>query len=231
MIAVLVTAAAIGGTVALDDEEQHHLRVRRAAAGETVQLLDGAGLVAEGTLRYDGRRALVEVTAAETVAAPAPLVLAVAAGDRARFAWLAEKATELGVTRLVPLETERSLAVSTRLRQVHVARVGRRALEAVKQCGAAWATVVEAPIALDAFLRRPAPGGRWLADAGGSAPSPAQGGAPLTVVVGPEGGFTAGEIAELASAGFVPVRFGSHILRFETAALVAAAYVGIARTR
>src|SRR5678809_1184304 len=79
---------------------------------------------------------------AEMAARPAPLRLAVAAGDRDRFAWLVEKATELGVTDMFLITTEHTAAVATRMREGQLARVRRRAIEAVKQCGAAWAPEV-----------------------------------------------------------------------------------------
>ncbi len=54
---------------------------------------------------------------------------------------------------------------------------------------------------------------------------------PVTIAIGPEGGFTGEERWSLEAAGFVPVRLGDHILRFETAALAAAVYTSIARKR
>ena len=66
--------------------------------------------------------------------------LAVGAGDRDRFGWLVEKAAELGVTTLVPIETARTTGVATRLRGKHLEKLRRQALEAIKQSGAPWAT-------------------------------------------------------------------------------------------
>ena len=95
-------------------------------------------------------------------APPRQLVLAVGAGDRERFAWVVEKATELGVTAVIPLESERTAGVATQIRPQHLERLRRHALEAVKQCGAAWATRVEEPVSVD-ILRRAASGGLALA--------------------------------------------------------------------
>ena len=100
----------------------------------------------------------VEIDAARVVGRPPALTLAVGAGDRERFEWLVEKATELGVTCIAPVETERTAAVATRVRAQHVEKLRRRALEAVKQCGAAWAPEVREPEPLAAFLARPADG-------------------------------------------------------------------------
>jgi 16S rRNA (uracil1498-N3)-methyltransferase len=223
--------ARAGERVVLDDDEAHHVRVRRAADGETVRLLDGAGLDGRGTLRFEGKRAAVEVVAVERVAAPAPLTLAVGAGDRERFAWLAEKAAELGVTAIVPVETERAAHVDSRLRAGQVERLQRRAKEALKQSGAVWAPLVHAPVALAAFLTGCDAPVRWLADGGGEPPPVALGPAPLAVLVGPEGGLTDAERSAARASGFHPVALGANILRFETAALAAAVAAGMARAR
>jgi len=215
----------------LREGEAHHLQVRRVEPGETVELRDGQGLIGSGTLRHTGKTWSVEVGATDRVAPPPPLVLAVGAGDRERFAWLVEKATELGVTAVVPLECERTTGVATGVRPQHLERLRRHALEAVKQSGAAWAPRVEEPARLDALLGRNAGGTRWLADAEGG-PAPAVvGDAPLTVVVGPEGGLTGAERERLLAAGFEPIRLAAHTLRFETAAVAAAAAAVTGRLR
>lgn len=215
----------------VDEGEQHHLRVRRAQPGEVVGLRDGAGLVGTGRLVAVERGWAVEVETAESHARPPELILAVGAGDRERFGWLVEKAAELGVTQVVPLETGRTGGVATRVRDQHLAKLRRQALEAIKQCGAAWALEVSAPVALAQFAERSKPGSRWLADAAGKAPPATLDRAPVTVVVGPEGGFSDEERATLTAAGFQPVALALHTLRFETAAVAAAAAVSTARLR
>jgi 16S rRNA (uracil1498-N3)-methyltransferase len=215
----------------LREGEAHHLQVRRVEPGETVELRDGEGLVGSGTLRRTGEAWSVEVGATERVAPPAPLVLAVGAGDRERFAWVVEKATELGVTAVVPLDCERTAGVATRVRPQHLERLRRHALEAVKQSGAAWATRVEQLAPLDALVGRHGGGARWLADAEGRPAPPVLGDGPLTVVVGPEGGLTMAERERLLAAGFEAIRLGHHTLRFETAAVAAAAAAVAGRLR
>ena len=163
--------------------------------------------------------------------APPPLVLAVGAGDRDRFAWVVEKATELGVTAVIPMECERTAGVATKIRSQHLERLRRHALEAVKQSGAAWATRVEEPVSVDILVEQPPEGSRWLADATGE-PTPAVlGDTPLTVVVGPEGGLTPAERERLVAAGYEAIRLAGHTLRFETAAVAAAAAAVAGRLR
>jgi len=230
---VLVPAGSLvsGARLPLDALETHHLRVRRAGAGETVRLLDGAGAVAEGMLDLGRRDAAVTVGTVRMEAPPTPLVLAIGAGERDRFAWVVEKAAELGVTEIIPLETEHTHGVASRLRGGQVERLRRRALEAIKQCGAPWAPQVREPVELGRFAEEPRSGIRWLAALEGRVPPAGIGADPVTIAVGPEGGFTPEERWKLEAAGFQPVKFGDYILRFETAALAGAVYTGVARKR
>jgi 16S rRNA (uracil1498-N3)-methyltransferase len=209
----------------------HHLRVRRAREHEGVEVLDGAGLVGTGRLVRAGAEWMVEIQTAERRMRRPELTLAVAAGDRDRFSWMAEKSVELGVTTIIPLETERSAAVATRLRASHLGKLRRLLLEATKQCGAAWVPTIEDPVALSDFTARPASGRRWLADPSGSAPPAVLDQSPLTVIIGPEGGFSEHERGALLAAGYQATALGSHTLRFETAALAAAAVATTARMR
>jgi 16S rRNA (uracil1498-N3)-methyltransferase len=218
-----------GRVGSLPDDERHHLRVRRAdALGTTLRWTDGRGR--HGTARLVSDRGEVEWLEVHDAPAPVPLLLAVAAGDRERWLWLAEKAAELGATVLLPVETERSRHVSTRLRPEQVARIEARAREALKQCGAVWAPIVtpimpiaELPARVEGSLHR------WLADGAGDAPAALHADSGVAVAIGPEGGFTEGERVLLTTEGFTPVRLGPHILRFETAALAAAAHVAVHR--
>lgn len=230
---VLVPAGSLvpGARLVLDALEVHHLRVRRAGAGASIRLLDGAGGVGEGTLALGRKDAVVTVGEVHREVAPVPLVLAIGAGERDRFAWLVEKAAELGVTEIVPLETEHTRGVASRIREAQVERFRRRTLEAIKQCGATWAPKVRDPVALERFATEPRTGIRWLAAIDGGVPPAGVGPEPVTIAVGPEGGFTAEERWAFESAGFTPVRFGDHILRFETAALAGAVYTSVARKR
>ncbi len=231
MITVLLPPGAImpGDVVPLDPSELHHLRVRRAGEAIPVRLRDGHGLVGTGVLRSERGSVDVVVERAEQAPRPVPLRLAVAAGDRDRFAWLVEKATELGVTDILPVETERTVAVASRVRGGQLARLRRRALEAIKQCGAPWAPTVHPAQPLATLLAQRPEGARWLAAASGSAPPADFGAGPITVLVGPEGGLTREEEHSAMAAGFRPVRLAEPVLRFETAALAAAACAAAAR--
>lgn len=199
--------------------------------GSRVDFSDGAGTRGTGELVSSGRQVALAILTTEQVSRPASLVLGVGAGDRDRFAWLVEKATELGVTEIVPLEAERTRGVATGLRPEQVEKLRRRAREVLKQCGGSWVPLVQPPQPLDEFLRRRDLGSRWLLDADGGSPPALDAGAPASALVGPEGGLTEGERRAALDLGFVPVSAGPMILRFETAAVAAAVLVQAARGR
>lgn len=232
MITVVVAPGhlAAGVAVPVPEDEVHHLRVRRGATTDPIRVVDGRGTVATGALEWQGKDAAVRVEHTELVPAPVPLVVGVGAGDRERFLALMEKATELGATLVVPLATERAANVASGIRASHRPRLSRRALEALKQCGGAWAPEVAPPEDLTHFLARSLPVARWLADQAG-ADQPAGGAGPLALAVGPEGGFTGEERDRLVGAGFTPVRFGPNILRFDTAVTAALTAAWLARQR
>ena len=218
-----------GKSVTLDAEESNHLRARRAEAADQVTLFDGSGVTAEATLTKAGKGWTAEVQQVERHLPGRTLILAVGAGDRDRFLSLAEKSTELGVTRLIPLITERSAQVETRLREGAIEKCRRRSRDACKQSGNPWATVVDDLTTLDELSRK-SPDVRWLLAAPDGAAMPViASDVAIGWLIGPEGGFSEAEVeCARTSLGAGPVRFAKHVLRFETAAVVAA---GVSRAR
>ncbi len=221
-LAALVPAGVMidGAIVDLDESERHHLKVRRAEAETEVLVFDGAGSMARGTV--GGHHVTIGVV--QHAPRPAETVLAVGAGDKERFLILAERCTELGVTRLVPLITERSQTVDGHFRDSALDKARRRAREACKQSRNPWATAVDTSCPIGELAVRH-PGLRWLLAHAGGEPCPAI--APDEAVgwlVGPEGGLVAGEFGLAFEAlGAVSVGLGSSVLRFDTAAAAAAA--------
>ena len=216
--------------------EHHHLaRVLRARPGDAITLFDGAGgelearVIRVGRAKTQlapspGRPDALPHASPNAPRAGAPLVLLTAVPRGGRMDFLVQKCSELGVSRIVPIIAERSVARPEPGRRARWEKIAR---EAARQCGRADVPVVEAPATLAAALaapelpeRRlvlsPAPAGRSLR---ALLPHPA----PTALLVGPEGGLAAGESEAAAAAGFVPVSLGSRILRVETAAIVAVA--------
>jgi 16S rRNA (uracil1498-N3)-methyltransferase len=219
-----------GGVVILEEEEAHHVRVRRLNDGAAVRLVDARGGIATARLALEGDVVAARVIAATQVSPPPVAEILVGAGDRDRFLDLVEKATELGATRIVPVVTERAQQVATRFQAAHVEKAVRRAREAVKQCGAAWAPAVVAPVLLADALRTAQPrAARFVADAEGTGLPPLREGEGVVWCIGPEGGLTDAELASVKAASFRPVALGRAVLRFETAALAALAITAQAR--
>jgi 16S rRNA (uracil1498-N3)-methyltransferase len=150
---------------------------------------------------------------------PRELTLAVALPKGERQKWLVEKLTELGVTRLVPLITERGVAEPT---ASAIERLQRGVIEASKQCGRNRLMEIAQPRqAGDLFANWPQSATRLIADPAGISPlRPADSAA--IVAVGPEGGFTPGEQDSARKSGWQTVSLGPRILRVETAALALA---------
>lgn len=216
-------ALVTGAVVALDDDETHHADVRRGREGEAVELLDGRGVVATATLERTGKSWAARVATLRTVDEPVPLVLALGAGDRDRFLSVAQQCSELGITRIVPIETERSRQVETRLRDAGVEKGRRRAREACKQSGNPWLPVIDDVMPM-VELGITGSGVRWFFGDPAGAPLPSlHPSAPVGWVIGPEGGFTPAEEGWLRERlDATGVWLGPHILRFETAASAAA---------
>lgn len=194
----------------LDEAAVHHLaRVLRVRDGEAVTVTDGRGswrpcCWRNGRLEPDGD--------VEFVVAPArAITVAAALPKKDRAEWLVQKCTEIGVDRIVLLASERSVVRWTGERAAHHRqRLDRVADEAAQQSRRVWWPQLVGPV----------PAASVLVDT----PAAEPGGRPLTaedtaVAVGPEGGWSPAELAVAADT----VALGPHVLRVETAAVVAAA--------
>jgi 16S rRNA (uracil1498-N3)-methyltransferase len=153
--------------------------------------------------------------------------LAFAPVKRAQTDWLVEKATELGVARLIPVITQRTV-----VERVKLERLETIAIEAAEQCGRTRLPDIAEPMPLKQFLHSRDPGrALYFADeGGGEAAADAFKPGAAAILTGPEGGFTDEERALVRSAAnAVPVSLGPRILRAETAALAAlAAFMAVA---
>jgi 16S rRNA (uracil1498-N3)-methyltransferase len=212
----------------LSGAEAHHLlHVMRAGVGDEVILIDGSGR--EFTARVERlARSQVEfvIVASRTVdrELPQEIVVGVALPKADRQRWLIEKLVELGVARVVPLQTHRSVVHPD---QRSLAKLHRTVVEASKQCGRNRLMEV-APLAplTDYLQAAPATALKWIADPSGAPPRSAPAATPRSfLAVGPEGGWTDDELSRARAAGWHVVALGSRILRIETACLVLTALV------
>ncbi len=221
------------GRMALPDAESHHVRdVLRMGVGDALELFDDDGNTAPARIAIvvaDGVAVDVStVGAADRPAVALTVAAAVPKGDRAD--WMVEKLSELGVARFVPLAAARSVTLPGGRNKVE--RWERIAVEAAKQSRRAGVMIVDAVTPLATMLGASSgwvlstgsdvvPASRLVADVGPT----------LTVLVGPEGGWTDEEMAACRSAGWAAVGLGRTVLRVETAAVAVAAVVACGSAR
>ena len=221
----LATPPAGGRAVLTGDEARHLARVLRAAVGDEVTLFDGRGHSWPARVAVLGRDTVELTTGEPRVESTGGrgLTVAVALPKGERQKWLVEKLTELGVARLLPLVTERGVAEAT---AAAVARLERGVIEAAKQCGRDTLMEIAAPASVaELVAKKPADVIGLVADPRGT-PLDTAGWPPQAEViglVGPEGGFTAAELATTDAAGWPRVALAAHVLRVETAAVALAA--------
>jgi 16S rRNA (uracil1498-N3)-methyltransferase len=216
-----------GRTAEVEGAEAAHARARRVRAGDSVLLLDGSGREAVAVVVKCGRKIAVAVERVrDALAAPEPEILLAAGGLRPeRLSWLAEKATELGVTKLVIATTDRAQAF--RADPSRAPRLERVVREAAKQAERArWPTVEAMP--LRDVLAGPAATAIFLEHSGEPFPARVPPG-PAAIAVGPEGGWTGAERLMAREMGWRVVSLPAGRLRAETAAVVALGLLRAAR--
>ena len=213
-----------GMELRIEGGQAHYLlSVMRMKAGGTVKLFDDRTGEWLGEVAATGKRDLVVRIAArlrEREAVP-DLWLCAAPIKRGRIDWVAEKASELGVARLVPVATRR--AVVDRLNRD---RLRAHMIEAAEQCERTALPELAHMASLDALLRGwPAGRALFFADEEGGTPmldAVRDHSGPAAILIGPEGGFDPAERAAIrACPAAVPISLGPRILRAETAALAA----------
>jgi 16S rRNA (uracil1498-N3)-methyltransferase len=220
------------GHAEITGENAHHLtRVLRVEAGQKFEITDNerAWLASVETARKD----LVRFAVIEEIAAAPELpsvTLYVALIKFERFEWAVEKATELGVTRIVPVEANRSEHGLFAGAQKRVERWKRIAREASEQSRRMRAPEVAGPIRLPEALREAAASSThrvWLDEQPGATPligafslRPEDS---VSLLVGPEGGWIDAERQEFSASGLDGASLGPSILRSETAVCAALA--------
>ncbi len=213
--------------VALNHEETRHLRdVLRLKESDKVQIFDGAGREVLCEIQSVGKKEthlkIIEETAPSAPESRLNLTLAVALLKNEKFDFVVQKAVELGVTTLVPLNTKRA-DVKLKDAEKKTERWRKIALEACKQSGRATLMRIENPLDFGKYIET-ANGVKILfAEHGGDEFSSIEKAEMMTAIVGAEGGWEDSEIEAARRKDFQIVTFGGRILRAETAAIVVTA--------
>lgn len=216
-----------GAELALPGGAARHVQVLRLQPGAVITLFNGQGGQWQATVLRMGRSEVVVRVAAHEAVEREParaVTLAIGMPANERMDWLVEKATELGVARIVPLHTQHGVLRLSGERalkkQAHWQGIAQAACE---QCGRNRVPPIDPVRDLAAFLREASGERAVLSLAEGSVPARQAFAtdAALTVLVGPEGGLSTNEDAQARAAGFAPVSLGARVLRAETAAIAA----------
>lgn len=220
----------IGATIKLTRDQAHYLhRVLRLGEGDAIRVFNGHD--GEFNARVDtvrGANASVTLEDASDTQTESPLVTCLVQGlcRSQRMDYCVQKASELGVTRILPVRTERCVVrLDERRARKRLAHWQAVAISACEQSGRTRVPTIEMPIGFEALLMRDdLPGPALLdPDQGARVRSWAFNGEALSLLVGPEGGFTQTETSRLVEMGAARWRMGPRVLRTETAGVVALA--------
>ncbi|MGD1009931.1 MAG: RsmE family RNA methyltransferase [Candidatus Aminicenantales bacterium] len=218
-------------------EHRHLAKAARIKEGDQVRLFDGGGRRVLGRVQSVKRdRTVVEILErADAEASRVKLALAQGLLQAKKMEFILQKASEIGISDFIPLETARSLKASVEREARKAERWARIAREATKQSKGWAAPAVHPAERLEDILARPGDGLRLFLSENGGKPlkdflleAEKKGGPPapaVTVFVGPEGGWTEGEERAFREAGCEAASLGRRILKAETAAIAGVAMI------
>jgi 16S rRNA (uracil1498-N3)-methyltransferase len=209
------------------DAAHHAARVLRLREGDSVQVFDGLGNERRGVIaELSGKHVLINnITAVDSDReSPLKVLLAQALTSSEKMDWVIQKATELGVVEIQPIDTVRSVAKlpaeRTTKRLEHWQQV---AISACEQCGRNVLPKIHAPLDIMVWLQqaKTIPDAKYILLPEGAASlhgqTKPQG--KVVLLIGAEGGFTQAESSAALHCGFTPIRLGARVMRTETAAI------------
>jgi 16S rRNA (uracil1498-N3)-methyltransferase len=221
------------GVAVLPPGQVHHLRnVLRMGSGDSVEIFDGEGNGFVGTVEMRGTDVIIrDLKNIPCERAPIALTLAVALIKSAKFEWMLQKTTELGVEEIIPLKTRFSeIQIPAGKIDSRQERWTRIVHEASKQCGRFAAPRVRRPLSFQQllgieelagctkFLFYEKAGIYWRPE---QTPLSAR----IVLCLGPEGGWDGNEIEQAAKADYQICSLGPLVLRAETAAIAAVSII------
>ena len=213
------------------DESKHIVKVLRKKEGDILHLTNGKGFLFKTEILIAGTNKCIAEIKSFHKSPPAPYQLHLAVAPTKmndRYEWFLEKATEIGVQEITPLICEHS-----ERKVVKTERFERVLQSAVKQSLHTWFPKLNEPIPFSEFLEKHGTGQRFIAHCEEQAEKSSlkaslECNAPVIILIGPEGDFSAEEIRKALDSGWQPVSLGESRLRTETAALVACHTVALA---
>ena len=226
-----------GTTLSIESEEaKHALKVMRLRVGDECEVFDGCGNAAVGRIAATAGSSsltLAELRPLPPMPPVAGITLALAIPKGSNMDLIVQKAVEMGVQRIIPLITERTIVrLDAKDAAAKTSKWSRTVLEACKQCGVNTLPIVETPQSYASFLQRTdlpelklqcaiVPHARPLRQLLETART--AGLRECVLLIGPEGDFSPAEYAAAESTGYAPTSLGPIILRVETAVFLAVA--------
>ena len=204
-------------------ESQHCVKVLRHKTGDKITIINGKGKKFSGCIEEANARACVigQVTLLDESQRDSFLTIAIAPTKNAdRYEWFVEKATEIGVQKIVPLQCERS-----ERHRIKLDRLYKKAISAIKQNQSLWLPQIEPLMSFEDFLKSDNADTKLIAHLGADTKkiSSQELIQPVSILVGPEGDFSAEEIRMADEYGYKAISLGTNVLRTETAGVVACA--------
>lgn len=215
--------------VLLDEfTSKHMITVLRMQMGENIHLTNGTGLLFTATIIDDNRkRCVVRIVNSEKKVAPVrKITIAISPlKNNSRMEWFLEKATEIGVHRIVPIICTRT--EKTSFKKERMQTILQSAMLQSQQC---YLPLLDEPIDIEKLIKKELSALKLIAHCDDQSKTPIQSiekQSDTIILIGPEGDFTADEIQTALQHQFLPVTLGETRLRTETAGIVAAALLCI----
>ena len=214
------------GSHELPEAQAHYIgRVLRLNAGAAVQLFDGSGIEFIGEITEVDKKQ-VRVALSEQIAgqpeSPLRIHLGQGLSRGERMDWAIQKATELGVSEITPIVSERcEVRLKDERADKRLAHWRQIAISACEQSGRSSVPMIQPPMALTDWLQQSSAELKLVLHPVAQALSSHNKPASLAFLIGPEGGLNDSEVAQAQAAGFLAARLGPRVLRTETAPVVA----------
>ena len=205
------------------DESRHIVKVLRKSAGDSLNITNGVGWIFEAKIIVPNHNKCVVKILKSKYISPIDYSVHLAVSPTKlndRYEWFLEKATEIGVTKITPVishNSERKIIKSERFKKI--------IRSAMKQSLNSHLPSLDSAVSFSEFIKTPQKGKTFIAHCAAGEKHPfkdhIEAGKSVTILIGPEGGFSSEEISTAIKNNYIPVSLGSSRLRTETAAIVA----------